>query len=190
MAQAARQLGYEEDHEVILLATEEYKKASEVRDNYLAIYNDLIERWNQKEEEYPIATYIWNYFKNLGYSNQVCAGILGNIMTESGGNTLAIQYDIKTSMYYGMCQWSKIYYSSVWDTSLKEQCDYLRDTIEYEIDNFGSLYKRDFGYQDFVALTNVKDAALAFSKCYERNPASSYKTRQQNAIAAYNYFIG
>lgn len=73
--------------------------------------------------------------------------------------------------------------------SLEEQCDYLRDTIEYEFDTFGYVYKRNFDYNSFLDLTDIKSAALAFAKCYERCGSGSYYTRQQNAIAAYNYFI-
>lgn len=109
MADAARQLGYSEDHDVIKLAVEEYNNANEIRQDYQRVYDELMEHWHQKEEEYPVATYIWSYFKELGYSNQVCAGILGNIMAEVGGNTLDIQYDIYGSSYYGMCQWNKAY---------------------------------------------------------------------------------
>lgn len=92
MAEGARALGYSEDHEVILLAKEEYRQAEAKKQEYEAVYDNLMNKWQQKEEEYPVATYIWSYFKELGYSNQVCAGILGNIMAEVGGQTLNIQY--------------------------------------------------------------------------------------------------
>lgn len=188
MADAARQLGYSEDHDVIKLAVEEYNNANEIRQSYQQVYDDLMEHWHQKEEEYPVATYIWSYFKELGYSNQVCAGILGNIMAEVGGNTLDIQYDIYGSSYYGMCQWNKAY-SEVWGASLEEQCNYLEDTIEYEFDTFGYAYKRGFDYNDFLNMTSITDAALAFAKCYERCASGSYTVRQNNAITAYNYFV-
>ena len=188
MADAARELGYSEDHAVIVLARQEYKEANALRKTYQAIYDKLLEHWHQKEEEYPTAAYIWNYFKELGYNNQVCAGILGNIMAETGGSTLEIQATIFGNGYYGMCQWNKAY-SNVWGASLEEQCDYLRDTIEYEFDTFGYAYKRSFNYDSFLEITDIKDAALAFAKCYERCGSGSYYTRQQNAIAAYNYFV-
>lgn len=188
MAEAARQLGYPEDHDVIKLAAEEYKTADELRQSYQKVYDNLMEHWHQKEEEYPVAAYIWSYFKELGYSNQVCAGILGNIMAEVGGNTLNIQYDIYGSSYYGMCQWNKAY-SEVWGASLEEQCNYLENTIQYEFDTFGSNYKRGFGYEDFLNITDVRDAAIAFAKCYERCGSGSYNVRKENAVAAYNYFV-
>lgn len=188
MANAARQLNYSENHDVIILAKQEYADANALRIKYQSIYDQLMEHWHQKEEEYPTAAYIWAYFKDLDYSNQVCAGILGNIMAETGGNTLEIQATISGNGYYGMCQWDNAY-SNVQGASLEEQCDYLRDTIKYEFNTFGYVYKRSFGYDNFLELTDIKDAALAFAKCYERCSSESYYTRQQNAIAAYNYFI-
>lgn len=188
MAEAARQLGYSEDHDVIRLAVEEYNEANELKQSYQEVYDNLMEHWHQKEEEYPVATYIWSYFKDLGYSDQVCAGILGNIMAEVGGQTLDIQYNTRSASYYGMCQWSKAY-SEVWGASLEEQCNYLEDTIKYEFDTFGYAYKKGFKYEDFLNITDARDAAIAFAKCYERCGSGSYNVRKQNAITAYNYFV-
>lgn len=188
MAEAARQLGYSEDHDVIVLAKQEHADANALRMKYQSVYDQLMEHWHQKEEEYPTATYIWTYFKDLGYSNQVCAGILGNIMAETGGNTLDIQATISGNGYYGICQWNKAY-SNVQGASLEEQCDYLRDTIEYEFNTFGYVYKRNFDYDSFLQLTEIDKAALAFAKAYERCGSGSYRTRERNAVIAYNYFI-
>lgn len=184
----AKHLGYQNNHEIIQLAREEYNEASRIKQSYQIVYDDLMEHWHQKEEEYPVATYIWSYFKDLGYNNQVCAGILGNIMTEVGGNTLDIQAEIQTDTYYGICQWSKTY-SDIWGASLKKQCDYLKDTIDYEINAFGYLYKKNFDYNDFLNLTNCESAALAFAKTYERCSSGSHSIRQDNAVIAYNYFV-
>lgn len=88
-----------------------------------------------------------------------------------------------------MCQWNKAYSEGVWGASLEEQCAFLRDTIAYEIDTFGYAYKKGFDYEDFLQLTDCKQAALAFAKAYERCGSGSYAVRQKNALAAYNYFI-
>lgn len=189
MAESARHLGYSEGHSIIELAVEEYNAADQKRIAYQQIYNELVSHWNRKAKEYPTAAYIWNYFRNLGYSNQVCAGILGNIMAEAGGNTLNINYDVKTSSYYGICQWSKTY-SEVWGASLEEQCEYLEKTIQYELNTFGYAYEDGFDYEAFLELKNIEDVAIAFAKCYERCGSGSYNIREENAIAAYNYFVG
>lgn len=190
MAEAGKKLGYDDSHDVITLAREEYQEASELAKSYQNVYDELIEHWHQKEEEYPVATYVWSYLKDLGYSNQVCAGILGNIMREVGnGDTLNLQYNAQTSNHYGICQWSKKYHFDVWNTPLEVQCDYLRDTIENEIDTFGSKYKSNFNYEKFLELTNIRDCAIAFAACYERCSKEGYTQRAENAIVAYNYFV-
>lgn len=189
MAESARHLGYSEGHSIIELAVEEYNAADQKRIAYQQIYNELVSHWNRKVKEYPTAAYIWSYFRDLGYSNQVCAGILGNIMAEAGGNTLNINYDVKTSSYYGICQWSKTY-SEVWGASLEEQCEYLEKTIQYELNTFGYAYEDGFDYEAFLELKNIEDVAIAFAKCYERCGSGSYDIREKNAVAAYNYFVG
>lgn len=174
MADAARTLGYSEGHSVILLAQKEYQEASESKAKYENIYNNLLAHWKQKEEEYPAASYIWKYFKDLGCSNEVTAGILGNIMAEVGGQTLNIQWWLSSNYYVGMCQWSRSLTNISYNPSLEEQCNYLRDTIEYEINTFGYAYKSNFNYEAFLSLTDAQDAALAFSKTYERCTSMSH----------------
>ena len=100
-----------------------------------------------------------------------------------------INYDVKTSSYYGICQWSKTY-SEVWGASLEEQCEYLEKTIQYELNTFGYAYEDGFDYEAFLELKNIEDVAIAFAKCYERCGSGSYNIREENAIAAYNYFVG
>ena len=48
--------------------------------------------WNERKIKNPIATEIWLYLKKQGYNDYVCAGILGNIMAEVGGQTLNIRH--------------------------------------------------------------------------------------------------
>lgn len=142
--------------------------------------------------QYKEASIIWNYLKNQGYNNYVCAGILGNIMAEVGGHTLDIDpflYD-DSGDYYGICQWSNKYHSSVQGAGLSDQLSYLIKTIENEIDNYGHLYEDDFEYVDFISLTDEREAALAFAQAYERCWSGSYTNRKANAEKAYNYFVG
>lgn len=188
MAESARFLGYEETHEVIQLAQKEWEQAYNQMLAYQQAYDDLNTRWKMKESEYPSATYIWSYFKDLGYSDYVCAGIMGNLMAEVGGQTLALQYKAQGNGYYGMCQWNKAY-KDVWGASLEEQCAFLQATIKYEIDTYGYAYKKGFNYESFLALTDCQQVALVFAKCYERCGSGSHKVRKNNAIAAYNYFV-
>ena len=74
---------------------------------------------------------------------------MGNLMAEVGGQTLNLQYTLCGKNYYGMCQWSRGY-SEIWGAGLTAQCDFLRDTIQYEIDTFGKLYAKGFNFNSFL----------------------------------------
>lgn len=191
MAESARNLNYLDDHPIIKLAGNEWNSAYEDYTYYLNIYTQEKEKidneWNNKMNEYPVATIIWRYMKDLGWNDYVCAGIMGNMMAEVGGQTLNIQ-PYAGSSYYGICQWSSGY-NEVWGADLNGQLDFLRDTIQYEFDTFGYAYQKGFDYNDFLNLTNEQDAAKAFAKCYERCGSGSYSIRQKNATIAYEYFV-
>lgn len=143
----------------------------------------VIEKQKEEEIKYPEADYIWNYLKDLGYSDYVCAGILGNIMVEVGGNTLILDVLASNKNYYGFCQWSRKYYPEVIGKSLEEQCDFLSSNIEYELNTFGC------GYETFLKKDSSRAAALSFSKGYERCGKNTYSLRQDCAEIAYNYFV-
>ncbi len=151
--------------------------------------------WAKRKAQYPIATQIWLYMKDLGWSDIVCAGIMGNMMAEVGGNTLNLQpylygYD-SYATYYGICQWNLSYASSGLNgASVLGQCNYLRDTIRKEMNTFGYKYSSSMNYANFLALTSPSEAALVFAKCYERCASFSYNIRQTNAQKAYTYFVG
>ena len=194
LATSARALGWPEDSPAIQSAQAEWWNAQQAIDVYDAKYQELyveydMAKWDEKMAQYPAATEVWLYMKDLGWNDYVCAGIMGNLMAEVGGQTLNLQYWLKGNGYYGMCQWNKAYQDGVWGADLKGQCDFLRDTIKYEIDTFGYAYKKGFKFDSFLALTNEKDAALAFAKAYERCGSGSYSVRQKNATNAYNYFV-
>lgn len=191
MAEGARALGYSNTDNVITEAKMHYQKAKEDYNNYSTTYREKLEKdsfWEPKLQQYPVATFIWLYYKNLGYNDYVLAGIFGNIMAEVGGQTLQINHMSRSNDgFYGMCQWSKSY-RDVWNKELEDQCIFLQKTIRYEFDTYGYAYKSGFNYEKFCELTNEKEAALAFAKCYERCASASYKQRQKNATVALNYF--
>lgn len=177
----AQALNWPETCDAIYMAETELNNAQLAVEFY---ENELNKR---QDKQYPTASYVWNYMKSLGWSNAVCAGIMGNMMTECGGHTLNLKYNAQTKSYYGICQWGR-HYPKVWNTNLETQCKFLKDTIEYEINTFGKLYKKGFNYKSFLQLTDPKEVALAFAKCYERC-AGGYQGRQNNAVKAYNYFV-
>ena len=144
-------------------------------------------RMEERRNEYASATYIWEFFKKQGYSDQAVAGILGNLMAEVGGQTLDIQYWLSNSTYYGMCQWNKGYFPGVVGADLEGQCNFLLQTIEETFNDWGHL--GGYNYSEFIAIQDEKAAALAFAKTYERCGSGSYSVRQSNATKAYNYFV-
>lgn len=182
------------------LVIQETNNKIDIAKTYLSYYQKQYDKilkaeeeelWKQKSSTYPAAAQIWKELKDFGYNDYICAGILGNIMAEVGGQTLNLdykKYSSKAKGYYGICQWSKTY-EKVWNTSLEQQIDFLTSSIHYEFDTYGFKYSKNFKYEDFCNLTNEKDAALAFAKCYERCAKASYNQRQKNATKAYNYFV-
>ena len=79
---------------------------------------------------YDQARQVWNYLRDLGLNQYVCAGIIGNIMAEVGGQTLDIsRWPIYSQNgYYGICQWSsgrKERLLNDFGTTLKDQIRFL-----------------------------------------------------------------
>lgn len=140
--------------------------------------------------KYKHATKVWRYLKNKGYSDAVCAGIMGNFMAETGGHTLNIKpnYYSSSGRYYGIAQWSSKYYPEVHGKDLDYQLNFLSKTIKEEFNTYGYLYKKGFDYNDFLNLNSPRDAALAFAKVYERCGSGSYSKRQSDAERALSYF--
>lgn len=149
--------------------------------------------WSEKSGEYPVATQVWRYMKEeLGWNDYVCAGVMGNMMAEVGGQTLNLQpylYGHSGANYYGLCQWSSRYFPSVQGADVDAQLDFLASTVKKELDTYGYLFRSGLDYEAFCNLTDAEDAAMAFAKAYERCGSGSYGVRQRNAIKAYNYFV-
>lgn len=185
MAEAARALGYENSHPVIALAQAEWGLANDAYNYYKNLYDT---KYGVKQEEYPVAAGVWEQLKSFGWSNEVAAGIMGNMMAECGGNTLYLQPEIVSSngLYYGLCQWQHGY-ADVWYTDQYEQVNFLRSTIEYEMNTYGRNYKWGFGYEDFLEL-NEKEVAEAFLRCYERGSTATLNQRKANAEYVLEFF--
>ena len=149
--------------------------------------------WSEKSGEYPVATQVWRYMKEeLGWNDYVCAGVMGNMMAEVGGQTLNLDpylYGHSGANYYGLCQWSSRYYPSIQGADVNAQLDFLASTVKKELDTYGYLFRNGLNYEAFCNLTDAEDAAMAFAKAYERCGSGSYGVRQTNALKAYNYFV-
>ena len=132
---------------------------------------------------YNQARTVWNYLRDLGLNEYVCAGILGNIMAEVGGQTLDISRWPQYSQhyYYGICQWSagrKQRLLNDFGTTLEDQVRFLSVELFEVIPKGNSFYN----------MQDEKEAALYFAKYYERCSSKSYSIRQKNATKALEYF--
>lgn len=186
-ANDARLAGYADDSDVIMNLKGKWHFYNEI----IRFYQNQLNELNKEldELEYKDATLIWEYMKNFGWNDYVCAGILGNMMAEVGGGTLDLQTTIYGNGFYGLCQWNQVFTDKVWGADLKGQMDFLRDDIKYQIDMFGFCYSNNFNFEKFLELENEQEAALAFMKCYERGLPQSNYVRQQYATIAYEYFV-
>ena len=133
--------------------------------------------------EYPEATQIWKVLKDLGLNDYVCAGIMGNIMAEVGGQTLDIsrwpQYS--NGSHYGICQWGgsrRTRLLNDFGKSLEAQITFLSVELYEEIPKDSSFY----------SMKDEKQAALYFAEHFERCGSGSYNVRQKNATKALEYF--
>lgn len=190
MAQSARNLGYSEQSLVICYARGDYFRNLALKEKYQADYDAIpVDPYATQRAAYPVATQVWEYLKNCGYNDYVCAGILGNMMAECGGHTLNLKWNvIGGGYYYGLCQWNKGYCGGVWGASISGQLQYLVNTMPREFNVYGRNYSGGFNYNSFCGMTNERSAAIAFAKCYERCGSGSYTARQNNATVALNYF--
>ena len=144
--------------------------------------------------KYPIAEHIWYRLTSAGINEHVAAGIMGNIMSEVGGHTLDFSKWKKwssTSGTYGICQWTGSRRNKMFKSfgkSIDDQVDFLLYEMPKEFNSYGYKYKSGFDYDDFLALEDEQQAALAFAKCYERCSSKGYSSRKKQATKAYSYF--
>lgn len=142
----------------------------------------------QAAQKYKTAQTVWDYLDEQGYNDYVKAGIIGNMMAECGGQTLALNAGCKSSAHYGLCQWSRKYCPNMYGASLKSQLKYLNKTMPDAFKYYGKRYKGGFNFKKFKNLKDEKQAARAFSLCYERPASKNTKKREANATKALKYF--
>ena len=132
---------------------------------------------------YDQAREVWNALRDLGLNEYVCAGIIGNIMAEVGGQTLDIsRWPIYSQgTYYGICQWAgsrKNRLLNDFGTTLNDQIRFLSVELFEVIPKDNSFYN----------MQDEQEAALYFAKKYERCNSKYYTVRQKNATKALEYF--
>jgi hypothetical protein len=165
------------------------KEVNRLKELAIQVSSDLNHYLNW-EKEYYYAAKVWEYFRQRGFNNEITCAIIGNMMIETSGGSLALKpkvYD-PTAEYYGLCQWSLEYYPGTKDLPFEYQLDYLLGSMPWEFNTFGWLYKEGFTYEDFLEIKDPAEAAFVFAKVYERCWPTSYNLRQDAAIKAYEYF--
>ena len=175
--------------------TEESCKVMKEEELRLSAIVDLLDkdinRFERWETEHYYAAITWQSLREYGLSDVVTAAIIGNMMVETSGGTLNLKPHVysKDRGFYGLCQWSLYYRPDVAEMQFEDQLVYLYNDLAGEIDNFGFCYKKGFTYSDFWLMTDVREAAIAFAKVYERCTSSSYNKRADCAEIAYKYFM-
>ena len=176
IAEMMRERGYAEDHPVIVACQEWWQAEAECNGHAQVFVTE------QQKREYPVAAAVWQRLREHGLSEPVAAGIMGNIMSECGGQTLDLDPYIYSGGFYGLCMFSLYYFPSVDGLGVAAQCDFLIDTLSNIKDGGGSV-------EAFLSLTDARTAARYFSDYYER-PAAWSEKRADNAVAALEYFGG
>lgn len=131
----------------------------------------------------------WNFFKSKGYSSELTAGIIGNLMTESGMQT-GVWADDKSGSY-GIGQWKDGRLEGLKDfaSSLGASIDDLNTQlayVDYELKNNESQAFQQISNAD---LSQPESSAYAVSRYYERPAYAGNPERQQNARDVYDKYM-
>ena len=190
-------LGYTEDHPAVVMAKTNVEKAEadcEFYEENQAICQEAY-NWEVRASEYPVTTQVWLYMKEeCGWSDTVCAGIMGNMMAECGGCwTSDLHWNVSSSSGYGMIQWLggrkqqlfNIYGSS---PSIEDQLNFMKD----ELFGTNGVTKQvtDSQLDKIINADNPEDCAYAFSCYFERCGEDHRWVRRDYARRAYDYFVG
>ena len=176
--------------EVIEIKEEEAKPTTPCETIEPIVFEEVVVEEIQPElaqvasDEYPIAAQVWNAMKAKGWSDEICAGIMGNMMAECGGRTLKLNpYAIGDSgTSYGLCQWHKGRKNKLlnnYGKEIEQQIDYLA----YELGDVNTY---------FSTTVNYEQIAYEFCVKFER-PSNAHNKgidRKTLAQTAYNYFVG
>ena len=174
------------------IAQEKIALQCEEIDNYQQQIEDEEAKWQRRYEEYPEATEAWIAMKNLGWSDTVCAGIMGNLMAETGGTgTLHLDWDSNGINGYGLIQWIdgrrtdiKAKYGEY--PTIKEQIQFVYDELYGT--NGVQLQVTKAQRDKIMNAETPEECAYAFACYYERCHKNFRSMRKGFARTAYRYF--
>lgn len=190
-------LGYDTEHPAVVMAKTDFENAEADVEYYTEqqLIRQEEENWRVRAEEYPVATQAWLYMKNeLGFSDIVCAGIMGNMMAECGGCwTSDLDWDVSSSSGFGMIQWlggRKQQLFSIYGSnpSVENQLNFVKD----ELYGTNGVTKQvtDSQLDKIINAETPEDCAYAFACYYERCGEGHRWVRRDYARRAYEYFVG
>ena len=143
--------------------------------------------------EYPEAQQVWETLLSWGWTPEVCAGIIGNIMAEIGGGTLDFSdWDSNGGCGYGMIQWignrRKLIKSRYGDSpNIAEQLEYMRDEMLGTNNTPRQISEKI--YNKIMNASTPEEAAFLFATYFERCHENYRAMRRGYARRAYDYFM-
>lgn len=131
----------------------------------------------------------YNYFLRLGYADHICAGIVGNLLIESGPDDIEPTKGstVPGEGSWGIAQWNPSPKAGDRLGNLKAYCananlpvDSLYaqlSFIRYELEEV----PEDFGYHQLLAATDIEEATRVFEEKYEKPQPGSFSDRLAKA---------
>lgn len=152
--------------------------------------------WQKCAEEFPIATQVWLYMKNeFGWSDIVCAGIMGNLMGECGGEwSHDLDWQDDGNKSFGLVQWTSGRRTAIFAKygplpTVEEQLEFMRDEM-FGTNGVTKQLFEDFHLDEIMNAATPEDCAYAFAKHFERCKEIHWDERRGFARTAYEYFVG
>ena len=128
------------------------------------------------------AWFIWQFFKNKGWTEQSIAGMLGNMQSESG--IIPDMDELSGGGGYGLTQWTPKSKLVNWcnergldHRTIDAQCQRIQWEMENNAQWFPNPSRPDIAYlsfKEFTKVTGIQYAADAFIAFYE-HPANPYQ---------------
>ena len=149
-------------------------------------------QWSGKYNQYPTATIAWVYMtEELGWSDVIAAGIIGNMMTECGGQTLTLDWDSNGKNGYGLIQWVGERRISIKEKygetpTVIEQINFIKDELYGT--NGVKQQVTDEQRELILNASSPEKCATEFAVWFERPSLKNYGIRRSNAAKAYEYF--
>ena len=174
----------------------EFLYIDELNSKYLADFKEL-NKWEKRKEEYPVATEIWLYMRNeFGWSEETCAGILGNMMAEVGGGTLNLNnWASDSSSGYGLIQWVGGRYRGIKarygnQPTVTEQLIYMYNELIGSDGLTQQVNERELNIiLNKSGSESPERIAYIFACYYERCASYTRAPRKDFARIAYEYFV-